>query len=330
MFTKLSFLNANRSVWLWATISSIVIVLWFLYTLEPRLLREVMNRISPLILGLSLFLLTVNGLLDALWLQLITRPVHRYTGPMRVIAWHMLGSSLLPARIGELAFIYFIHRWLEVPAARALFITLYHRLQDFIVINLFLLMTIIAIGFDTRSIQLVPVASAMLVVLVLMVLHLEYSLTLCALCLRRIHRQMGYRFLHTLLSHLLQVRIWYRHSLKPAQLWLSFLVIVLRWAVVLPAIGLLLHGSVEALNWSHSLFVTNLYLYMGIIPVQAVGGFGAGEAGLIWVLTLYGLSIGSASALSLLIRLLINLVHVSIWLFTVTILFFVVPPAIKT
>ena len=49
-------------------------------------------------------------------------------------------------------------------------------------------------------------------------------------------------------------------------------------------------------------------------------GRGSGEAGLAWLLVLYGLSVGRASAIGLMIRLLLNMVHVALWLATVTVL----------
>ena len=279
MFSDLRNRYRNRTVWVWASVSSILIAAWFLSTVDASTVAEILARTESTVLLISLVFLTVNGLLDALWLRLITRPRHPYSGPLRVIAWHMFGSSILPGRIQEIAFIYFIHRWLDVPGARAVFITLYHRLQDFIVINLFMLIAALAVGFEAGRTQLILVAVVLLGALVVVVVRLEFFLSLAALGLRYGVQRIRLGIVRKLLRQVLQVRTWYRYSLSTAQLWQSFLVIVLRWAMILPAIGIVIHTSVDSLDWLDSLFLTSGYVYFGVIPIQAVGDLGRARRG---------------------------------------------------
>ena len=116
------------------------------------------------------------------------------------------------------------------------------------------------------------------------------------------------------------MRVWYRHGLPKAVLWVTFAIIAARWLTILAALGLLIHAMAGRLGWIDSAFLSNVYIYFSIIPLQTIGGFGAGEAGLAWVLTLYGVGLGKASAISLLIRIVINLLHFGFWLVTMAVL----------
>ena len=112
---------------------------------------------------------------------------------------------------------------------------------------------------------------------------------------------------------MLRVRIWYRHRLERKQVVLSFIVIVLRWVTILAAVAIVISALAAPVSASDSFLLANAYVYFGIVPLQSVGGFGSGEAGLAWMLTHYGVPLAKASAIGLLLRLLINLVHVSLW-----------------
>ena len=127
------------------------------------------------------------------------------------------------------------------------------------------------------------------------------------------HRRFHRRWLRLALEHVLRIRVWYRHRLQRDQVVLSFLVIVLRWVTILAALTLIIDTLAPHIANRDSFFLANTYVYFGIVPLQAVGGFGSGEAGLAWMLTYYGVPLAKASAVGLLLRLLINLVHLALW-----------------
>ena len=263
-------------------------------------------------------LISINGLLDSWWLSSITRAprLHAY----RVIAWHMLLSSILPARLGDLGWMYLVHTWLAQPAARAVFVTFYHRLQDFIVVSSMLVLSLIIARTHIGGTPVLIAASAVLAVMAAACTHLGELLNVLAAIVLRLHRHFHRPWLRAALEHVLRIRIWYRHRLRRDQVLLSFFIIVLRWVTILAAVAIVIRTLAIHISPGDSFLLANAYVYFGIVPVQSVGGFGTGEAGLAWMLTHYGVPLAAASALGLLLRLLINLVHLVLWALVLAVL----------
>ena len=311
--------GGNRQVWFWAGLVTAAFIVWYASTVDWETLSGTVAGVAPAVFGAAMVLLTINGLLAALWLMVITRRRDTLGAAFEVIGWQMLAASILPARLGDVAWMYLIHQKLKIPPGRAVFIALYHRLLDFVVASLFFLVSIFLVGLDFLGANIGILAGVVFALLAGIVFALEPLLTLGARVLQWAGRSFDHKVTRVLLSQLLHVRIWYRHGLPRALLWVTFAIIALRWATILAALGLLIQAMAEPPGWVDSAFLSNVYIYFSIIPLQAIGGFGAGEAGLAWALTLYGLGLGKASAISLLIRLVINLLHLGFWLATISI-----------
>ncbi len=305
-----SFLE-HRHAWAAAAIGTATMVLFFVSTLDGVTLRAAWQAVSPRLLLVTAALIGINGLLDGLWLSIITRAPKR--NAYRVVAWHMVLSSILPARLGDLGWMVLVHSWLAQPVARAVFVMFYHRLQDFIVVSLMLVLSLFVTRMHIGGTPVLVAALLVLAVMVAVCTSLGRLLAVLAALLLRLHRYFHRRWLRSALGHVLRIRIWYRHRLCRKQVVLSGLVIVLRWVTILAAVAIVIRTLATQINASDSFLLANSYVYFGILPVQSIGGFGTGEAGLAWMLTHYGVPLAKASALGLFMRLLINFVHVVLW-----------------
>ena len=306
----LSFLE-HRNAWRAAAVGTAVMVLFFALTLDGAALRAAWQSISLRLLLVTAALISINGLLDGWWLSVITRAPQRYA--YRVVAWHMLLSSILPARLGDLGWMYCMHVWLAQPLARAVFVSIYHRLQDFIVISVMLMLSLAIVRSHIGGTPLLIVSLLVLLVVGVVCASLAQLLGVLAAIVLKLQRRFHRPWLRQALEHVLRVRIWYRHRLERKQVLLSFVVIVLRWVTILAAVAIVISALAGPVSAGDSFLLANAYVYFGIVPLQSVGGFGSGEAGLAWMLTHYGVPLAKASAVGLLLRLLINLVHVSLW-----------------
>jgi uncharacterized protein (TIRG00374 family) len=264
-------------------------------------------------------LLVVNELLAALWLIVITRGHHAVGRAFEVVGWSLLASTILPARLGDLAWMYLIHQKMKIAPGRAIFIALYHRLLDFVVVSLLFLASIPLVGIDLLGANIGLLAGLVLALLVGIAATLESLLTLGARLLLKIDRSFDRRLIRKLLGQLLHVRVWYRHGLPKAMLWGTFAIIVVRWLAIVACLVLIIHSTAGSLDWTDSAFLSNVYIYFSIIPLQTIGGFGFGEVGLAWVLTLFGFGLAKASAISLLIRIVINLANVGFGLLIIAV-----------
>ena len=318
--SRLFSLLEHRNAWLAAALSTVAMVMFFVLTLDGAAVRSAWQAISPRLLLVTAALISINALLDGWWLAVITRAPRRST--YRVVAWHMLLSSILPARLGDIGWMYFMHRWLAQPVARAVFVSFYHRLQDFIIVSLMLVLSLIIARTHIGGAPVLIAALAVLAVMGVACMNLGRLLGVLAALLLRLHRYFHRRWLRVVLEHVLRVRIWYRHRLERKQVLLSFVVIVLRWVSILAAVATVIYTLATHVSVGDSFLLANAYVYFGIVPVQSVGGFGSGEAGLAWMLTHYGVPLAKASALGLLLRLLINVVHVVLWALLLSVLWF--------
>lgn len=312
--------NSQRVVWLTASIVAVLCLVWFGSTVEWSLLAGLVRQAGwPAFLA-ALFLSTVNGLLAVLWLVVVCRRPGAARGAFQVVSWQMLAASILPARLSDLAWMYFMHRWLALKASRAIFVALYHRLLDFIVVCFLVLTAILAANLDLTGGHIGVVAAVLLLFFSIVVTSLTHILSLGATVLIWLHRRLQHRVTRSLLAQLLHVRIWYRHGLPKSLLWFALAIIVGRWLAIFGAFTILIHAMAPVLDFRDSLLATAIYVFFGIVPLQTFGGFGAGEAGLAWILTLYGIGIGTASTISLLCRLALNIMHVGFWLIIVSVL----------
>jgi uncharacterized membrane protein YbhN (UPF0104 family) len=308
----------HRNAWLAALLGTLAMLLFFVLTLDASAVRNAWQALTPRLLLAFAVLITINGLIDATWMTVITRAPQ--SQGLRVVAWHMMMSSVLPARLGDVGLMVCMHRWLAQPLARAVFVTLYHRLQDFIIVSLMLLLALLVVRTQLGGMPVVLAALALLMAMGAVCMNLGRLLGVLAALVLRLHRRFHRRWLRHVLTQVLHVRIWYRHRLTRRQVLWSFVVVVLRWMTVLAAIALVIRTLAAEVSGADSFLLSNAYVYFGIVPVQSVGGFGSGEAGLAWMLTHYGVPLAHASALGLLLRLLINGVHLALWLLVLALL----------
>jgi hypothetical protein len=306
--------RSHRAVWISTVLATVAIILWFAFTTDPSAFFGVFERAGIGAVSIAITCIMINAILVVSWLMLIAGRQASLAGASRVVAWHMLVSTILPARLGDLAWMYFMHRWMNFPAGQAVFVALYHRLQDFIVVSAFFVLGIVALGAQALGANAGLAIGVLLVLLIGVIFGLDWLLMLGALILRRLDRALDVAAVRLAYRHLLQIRVWYRHSLSPPILWGSFAIIVVRWAALFLGMAVLIHAAAPELDWFNSMFASIAYVLMSIVPLQAFGGFGVGEAGLAWLLTFYGVALATASSIGLVLRLLTNIVHVAIFL----------------
>ncbi len=319
-------LIGQKSAWLWTLVLTIVAIVWFASTTDLASFREALGRVGTGALVIFAVCLTVNMVLELLWLSLICGGTNAFRGSLRVTGWYMLATVILPARLGDVVWMYLMHKWLSLPGGRAVFVALYHRLLDFIVASLFFAIAVLIAGTESYGGGIWFIATGALFVLATIVLYLDFFLGLAARILIGTRKHSGLALLNLLLRQILQVRIWYRHQLSRRLLIATFSIIVLRWLFILFGISVLIYSTADGLGWQDALFATNIYVYVSIIPLQALGGFGIGEASLAGLLVVFGLPLGIATAISLLIRVAINIGHFIFWL-VVFLYFLISPPA---
>lgn len=306
--------NTHRAAWLSAAGGTLVMATWFVLTLDAAALVATLATLSLPPILLAVTCLMSCAVLDMRWLIIVVASEAARAQASRVVAWHVLLIALLPSRLGDLGWMYFMHTWLGLPPGRAVFIGLYHRLQDFLVVTLLFVLALGATTMAWATAGFVSIAVGVFVLLLVTCSHLDLLLSLSARALLAVHRfwRRG-RLLRYLLRQVLGVRRWYQHALTRRQVLASFAIALVRWCLIIIAIATLIHGVPDAIDMIDSALLANLYIYLSIVPIGAIGGFGASEAGLAWALQGYGVELARASAFAFVLRVLLNLVHIALW-----------------
>ena len=313
-------IRSHRAVWITTAIVTVAMILWFAFTIEPAAFMGILERAGPGVIAITVSCMLLNAFLVISWMMLIVGGNARLAGASRVVAWQMFAATILPARLGDLAWMYFIHRWMKVRGGRAVFIALYHRLQDTIVVSAIFLIGVAALGAQVFGANVGLLVAAIFALLVGVIFSLQQLLTLAAIIMRRLNEALDARIVHVAYHHVLQVRVWYRHGVSPAVLWGTFGIIVARWLALLTGFAVLMHGALPELDWLDSIFAVSAYFVLGIVPLQSIGGFGVGEAGVAWLLTFYGVSLAAASSMGFVLRLLVNIVHTALFVVVMLVL----------
>jgi len=306
-------LRSHRAIWISSALATVAIIIWYALTTDLSAFTGVFKQAGIGAAAIMVACITVNGVLVLSWLMLIAGRRASLAGASRVFAWHMLIFTILP-RLGDLALMYFLHRWLNFRGGQAVFVTLYLRLQDFIVVSGFFVLAVVALGAHALGTNMGLAIGVLLVILIGVIVGLERLLTLAVLLIRRLDRTFGLGLTHLAYCQLLQIRVWYRHSLNPTILWGGFTIIIVRWVALFSGMAVLIHAAAPQLDWLDGVFASIAYVLMGIVPLQAFGGFGIGEAGLAWLLTFYGVGLAMASSIGLVLRLLTNIVNLALFL----------------
>lgn len=302
------------SVWVWTIALAGIVVIWFYLTTDLKSIETVFVKAGPITLTMSSLFFALNSALLIYWHHVITQGRRPFRNAFRVAGSYMLTLIILPSRLGDVAWMYLMHKWLGLSAGTAVFVALYHRLIDFIIICMFFLLAGLIAGTAKYGGNMWIISSALFVLLVFTVLYLEKLLALAANLLISTNRRFDIPVITLLLRQLLQVRIWYRHSLTMKVQVMTVIIVLIRWLLILLATAVIIYSVAQHLDLPNIFFITNVYVFVSIIPVHAFGGFGIGEASLTGLLVAYNVPLGVASATGLIIRLMINLVHFAIWL----------------
>lgn len=302
----------GRSGWLWI-VSTPLVLGWFAATTDSGALMASIKAIPISVAGISLLLLLVNASLEVIWLNVVLRDKSEPGRALGVVGWHMLASSLLPGRLGDLAWIFLMRDRFGVSAARAAFVAVFHRTQDMVCMILFFFAFLILAGPGHPGALALMALAGLFVLALAAIVRIEWLLAVAGRLAHGIARRGGGRAARWVMRQALQTRVWYRREISLAVVSRAFAIILLRWVLVLGALLAPLVALAPQLGWDTAPFVASAYVLMGTIPIQTVGGYGTGEAGLASLLSIYGLPLAAATAVGLVLRSLINIGNVVFW-----------------
>jgi len=305
----------GRFGWLWI-VATPAFLLWAAATVDFGILTTTVQRLSVGAAAASVGLLVVNLALEALWLRVILGGALRPPPAEAVIgiaAWHAFAVTVLPGRAGDLLWVALIRKRAGLTTTHAAVLALMHRIQDVIALAALFCGALALASRDIVGADVALAAAGLLPLALLSQAGLGRILGAAARLVLAASRRTRFARLKGVARQLIQVRRWRRREVGTLRGIAAFAIIALRWLVVGAALYLPLAALADGLAFGDGSLIVSAYVLLGMIPLQTIGGYGAGEAGLASLLTGFGLSLAAGAAIALALRTLINLGNLCGW-----------------
>ena len=206
-----------------------------------------------------------------------------------------------------------MRRFLAQRSGPAIANLLVQRLFDLVVLSGVCLLAVLALGGVGDRTSLAIAAAIVFLLMAVLLMRLGLVLGVLARVLARRPGARHRRLLGPLLHLLLQARGWYVRHLNGARVVRVGLLTLGKWICILGGFVLLARGLMLGLDVAEGVTAAAAYNFLAVLPLQTVGGFGLGEAGLTGVLVVFGLPLGLAAGASVVMRLTLIAVPVAFW-----------------
>jgi len=299
--------RAGWKVWLAAIIGSVLLLGIVVIQLDLASLKTVIQGLVVPLAVVGLLLLLAEGVLTAERLSLMAATHQPFAKALQANAWYSVLVLILPARLGEIAAILVLKKYLLQKPAPAFMSIVVQRLFDLVMLGTLFLLVLTSLVSQLPVGVSAAVAGLVIGLAVLAIYRMEGLLTLAARWMISTRLPISKPHRHKILRLVLQGRSWRRHLSNAGLITAAFLLTVAKWLVTVSAIGALLLALYSTLGWHSALIASVAYCFMAAVPLQTIGGVGLGEAGLAFLLTGMGVPVGIAAAMTLFVRLVLIL-----------------------
>lgn len=300
-------MQGSRWVWLVSLAVSIGALVALLTQVQLAQVGALLAGSNPALLAAAAVAFLLDALFRAVRLTVLVPNArdHSVAGYLRVVALQGVYAMVIPARLGEVAYMVLLNRMLGLRPGAAVANVVYQRICDLLVgLVLFGVAVAVVVDWDLLKPYVVGLLSAGLVGVIVLWMRIERALDFLS---RLVHRWPGrrWRLGRAVLGSALQARRWAALTSEPGRRARVLLHTVLQWICSVLAVGLLLLAFRDQMSVAELLFIGVGFQFVAAIPVYAIGGFGVAEAGLAGLLLILGYATGEAASLSIAVRLLI-------------------------
>lgn len=301
----------RRTVWLTATASSVILLGLVLAQVDWSAARTLVTDIAYVWIAAGIALLLIEGLITAARLWLLAQPAATYGACLTTTAWYVLLLIGLPARLGEVAGIALIVRYMRQRSGAAAASLLFQRLFDMVLLILLLAGVTTLVVAGPGLLPLLLAIGGLIVILLALMVFLEDCLSLIARPLLRRRREKWPR---RLLRLTLQARMMRRHHMDRRRSVKLAALTLMKWIANLGAICCVVLAVVPALSAFTAFGVGIVYNLSAVIPIQTIGGFGISEAVLMGSFRWLGYSLAVGAPIAIAIRLALVSAPILFWL----------------
>ena len=256
------------------------------------------------LLGAAVAALGLDSLAAAFRLRLLhdasrKQPYRHY---LRITVIHAIYLSLLPARLGELAYLYLLRTGIGMSAGSALANLLCQRLLDLIVVAAVFVAATLSIGLTAGSVPgMLTIGGATTAVALFLLGRLEILFRLLVrigTALARWRRSLGGLVFRTGRQGVQWCNEIRSRNLRAATIGFT----LGSWISTFAAVYLTLTAFGLAITPAEAGFIGAGLALAGVVPLPTIGGFGISEASVVGMLIVLGHGAGDAIAVGLVFR----------------------------
>ena len=296
-------------VWVTSSLASLVLLGFVVAQVQWVSARETLANISYAWLTIGIGLLLIEGLVSAARFQLLT-PTHvTYGRCVHAVAWYVLVLIGLPARLGEIAGIAIIVKYMNQRPGIATASLFFQRLFDMILLLSLLLTGLIFISPAHALVQKIASVLVLMGFIATIVYFEQIVSLLVSPLLSRRHEKWPRRILRLGL----QARIFRRHHLNRRKSNSLGALTLLKWVINLLAIACIVLAVVPQLSATSAFGIGVVYNLSAVVPIQTVGGFGVSEAVLLGSFSWLGYSLAASAPIAIAIRVAMLSAPLAFW-----------------
>jgi hypothetical protein len=241
--------------------------------------------IDPLYLVLGFLLYTCSYFFRALRFHILLNREVGLRSLFRIVCVHNMVNSILPARTGELSYVYLLKKVDGRTTGEGIATLVVARVFDFITITILFIISFSLMGeVPSFAMDLIQIAAVFMVTMVFVLFGLLYygrsSLSLLEKILGVLHLNRSSPGIYVLKKCEETVECLERLGSTRKNLYLEVLFVSLGvWTIMYSLNYVLIAAMGIPMDFTAVLFASTFAIFTTVLPVQGVGGFGTLEAG---------------------------------------------------
>jgi hypothetical protein len=255
-----------------------------------------LKSIRPAYLAIGFLLYMMSYLLRTMRYTALLNKKIEFRDMFKVVCVHNAANNIMPARTGELSYMYLIKKWYNVPLNDGTASLIVARVLDYMTISLLFFISLGIEKFPGISIWIIWAILAFLgllfIMLLLMVFYKNF-INLPGNIFRRIglgNNRAAKYLLEKSNSLIMSLQSMSSHH----TMFVSFLISIAIWIVIVLMYWMLGTGMNLSLSFTEMIVATTFFVLATVLPVSGIGGFGTSETGWVIGLVLMGIPLKSS------------------------------------
>ncbi|MFH1052965.1 MAG: lysylphosphatidylglycerol synthase transmembrane domain-containing protein [Candidatus Woesearchaeota archaeon] len=240
----------------------------------------------------------------------------------KIVSLHALLNNLIPARLGELSFVYFTKKIGNIKSAQSISVLIICRVMDFTVSLIIFSIALLNIGeipsIMSSILKIMSVFLLLMIMLLFILIFTRYNIHKIAFRFCNLLKIDHYRFISFLLAKIKEIIEEIKNIKSNKKMVQVIIYSILIWASFLTSF----YFIILSLNMQISLWIIMIafifLMWASILPIHSFGGFGTSEGA--WAIAMIALGTGKEQAIISGFS-----VHILMYVFVIILCIFAIP-----